>query len=193
MTDERWYVLWVMTGQEREVKRLASAMHGISEALVPTSKLKLRKGGAWHETETLFFPSYVFLRCKMRSDVYCRLKQTNGVIGWLGMDACFPTSVQPEEMSHVLALCRGEPPESVLEQIEYYPRQKRGTGTMMLMGKPQQITFLHEGKAASRAEKQPEVGIVDSSDAQTEGEQMAGPMDGSDPPDGEANATAKID
>lgn len=132
-----WYVLWVLSGSEERLLSKVRRVPGIEVAFAPRGQKWLRKDGQWHATEAYYFPGYLFLRCAMQSDIYYRLRQMSGVIGWLGMDTNFPTHVPDEEMVPVLALHNGSLDGLTLS---YDKRQRRASGEVLLLGKPHKVT-----------------------------------------------------
>lgn len=139
MTPE-WFVAWVATGSEEELLQKIAAMPKVETALCPKARLWVRRGGQWTQEEQLLFPGYLFIRCRMDSAIYYALRETPGVLGWLGRDTLWPSTVRPEEMDRVIALSGGDP-QTVLEDISINRRQRRGYGTLNLKGAVYRIPF----------------------------------------------------
>jgi len=136
-----WFVAWVETGREAEVVQRIEALGRPIETLCPTQELWRRRKGEWQLTRQLIFPSYVFLRCKMHTGVYYAIKGLPGVLGWLGCDSLWPTTVRQKEMDVVLALAHGTEPGSVLADPKEDKRQRRGYGTLTIQGKEYRIPY----------------------------------------------------
>ena len=146
-----WFVAWVTTGQELELLRKIRQIEGIAKAICPV--LPLYKAGIllgmgtdaytneWTLKDQIVFPGYIFLRCRMSSTVYYAIRELPGVLGWLGRDSMWPTTVREEEMDVVLALDRGDDPETVLTNVRAEQRRRRAYGSMTLQGKQYRIPY----------------------------------------------------
>lgn len=161
-----WFVLWVLTGAEKDVLREAQGVPGVKEAIVPMERLNFRKDGAWEERENPTIPGYVFVRCAMDSAIYYRLRGIPRVIGWLG-DGMWPTIVPEQEMLPILNIHRGQDPASLLQHVTIDKHKRRGRGTLMLYGKEQTIVFTPR----TDDKKQPDNAQVDQRPAKVDGEQ----------------------
>lgn len=162
-----WFVLWVLTGKEKEVLARVKNVADVSQALVPEEVLYYRKDGGWEERPHVLIPGYVFLQCKMDSAIYYQIRGIPHVIGWLGSDSMWPTIVPEDEMIPVLKIHAGCDPAGQLQEVTIDKRKRRGKGTLMLYGKPQTITFTPR----TTEQKQPEEAQVDQSPAADESEQ----------------------
>jgi len=163
-----WFVLWTLTGKEKEVLFRVSEVPGIDRAMVPTDVLHYRKAGAWEPRESVLIPGYVFVRCAMSSTIYHRIRGIPHVIGWLGSDSMWPTIVPEEEMIPVIAINAGCDPASYLKEVSIDRRKRRGRGSLTLLGQQQTLPF-HPHTDAT--DKQPENGQVDQRPADDEGDQ----------------------
>lgn len=139
MQRDEWYVAWVVTGQEQTLLHKLQQVDGIEQSLCPQQSLWLRRAGSWTSRKQLLFPGYIFLRCRMNAAIYYAIKALPGVLGWLGRDTLWPTTVRQEEMHAVLALAQGD--TGVLQSVEIHKRQRRGYGTLTLQGKSYRIPF----------------------------------------------------
>jgi transcription antitermination factor NusG len=162
-----WFVLWVMTGSEQDVRKRAACVPGMETALAPMLALPYRRDGAWEYREQVMIPGYVFLRCRMDSAIYHRVRSIPQVIGWLGGDSLWPTIVPEEEMKPVLAIHQGEDPAGQLMDVEIDKRKRRGRGTLTLYGEKKTIAF----DASTNDQKQPENEQVDKRPADDKGDQ----------------------
>ena len=136
-----WFVAWVETGREEGVAKRIEALERPIETLCPVQELWQRCKGEWLLARKLIFPGYVFLHCRMHTGVYYAIKGLPGVLGWLGCDNLWPTTVRQEEMDVVLALARGAAPGSVLADPVEDKRQRRGYGTLTIQGKAYRIPY----------------------------------------------------
>lgn len=136
-----WFVAWVETGREEEAVQRIEALRRPIETLCPTQELWRRRKGEWQLTRQLIFPGYVFLHCKMHTGVYYAIKGLPGVLGWLGSDSLWPSTVRQEEMDVVLALAQGVAPGSVLGDPQENKRQRRGYGTLTIQGREYRIPY----------------------------------------------------
>lgn len=164
-----WFVLWVLTGHERDVLAELQETPGILEALVPMEQLWYRREGAWEQRPSVAIPGYVFLRCDMDTSIYhriCGVHKLPHVIGWLGSDSMWPTIVPEQEMLPVIELNAGCDPASQLQDVAIDRRKRRGRGTLTLYGQAKTIVFTPRTN-----EKQPENERVDQRPATDEGDQ----------------------
>lgn len=162
-----WFVLWVLTGSEKDVLREALKGPGVDEGIVPIEHLLYRKDGAWEERESVAIPGYVFIRCRMDSAIYYRLRGIPRVIGWLG-DGMWPTIVPEHEMLPITNIHKGLDPASQLINVSIDKHKRRGKGTLTLYGKEQTIVF------TPRTNKQPDKAQVDQRPATEDGDQSQG-------------------
>jgi transcription antitermination factor NusG len=164
-----WFVLWVLTGKELDVLRKLRQTPGAQEALVPMEAIYYRREGAWEERESTLIPGYVFLRCRMDSAIYYRIREIPHVIGWLGTDSMWPTIVPPEEMDPILKIGLGEDPAKLLQNVSIDKHKRRGRGTLRLCGTEQRIIFTPRDQW--KDQKQAEDERVDKGPADGEAEQ----------------------
>lgn len=169
MRASEWYVLWVATGQEAALRAKAAALPMVDRALCPKALLWERKNGAWSQAEKLLFPGYIFLKCQMGSGVYYALRDLPGVMGWLGRDTLWPSTVQRDEMDAVLAMDGGGDPRMLLSDVTVNRRQRRGYGTIKLKGQAYKIPF--NVYADTATEKQAEEPSGDTSPEDDEADQ----------------------
>lgn len=97
-TKGKWYVVNTMSGQENKIKetienQLAKEDSdlGIYEVLIPTEKVSEVKRGIKTTTTRKFFPGYILIRMdlydkdnKINNDSWYLIKQTKGIIGFVG-------------------------------------------------------------------------------------------------------------
>jgi transcription antitermination factor NusG len=77
------FVLHVLPGKEQDVIRETRWFCTI-KAIAPKKKVRIRKGGVWHESEEVIFPGYVFIDMKKLPPwEFHRLREISGVINIL--------------------------------------------------------------------------------------------------------------
>ncbi len=80
-TEEKWYALFVATGDEDKVKeRINFRMQYQVRAIVPKRGMKERKDGKWEYKIRILFPGYVLLNGVITSETYETLRDIPGVI-----------------------------------------------------------------------------------------------------------------
>lgn len=91
MSESRWYVLQVMSGHEKKVKKALEenrASHGmqelIEEILVPSEMVAEVKKGEQKVSEKKLWPGYAMVRMTLTDDSWHYVKDTNGVIDFMG-------------------------------------------------------------------------------------------------------------
>ena len=97
----KWYVLQVKTGNETAIRD--DFLRREIKSLVPRHVIYERRQGKNFKVERNLFPSYVFVEVDFSPKIYYQLKQTAGVIRWLGTNG--PEPVPEEEMHHIFLLC----------------------------------------------------------------------------------------
>lgn len=107
MTMQKWYVVQVFTAQEKKVKksledfRDASGMlELIEEILLPTENVMEVKKGEQKVVEKRIWPGYVLVKMSLTDDSWQYIKNTNGVIDFLGGE--HPTSLTEHEVDEIL-------------------------------------------------------------------------------------------
>lgn len=96
-----WFVIQVVSGQEKKVKRAIEenlSSHGmegiVQQVLVPTENVAEVKGGEQHITEKRLWPGYILVNFIMSDDAWQYIRNTNGVLGFLGGGKPLPLSDQ---------------------------------------------------------------------------------------------------
>ncbi|GAB5411635.1 MAG: transcription termination/antitermination protein NusG [Chlamydiales bacterium] len=104
---QQWYVVQVMSGHEKKVKRTleenrenAGMLDLIEEVLLPIENVAEVKGGEQTVVEKRLWPGYLLLRMNLTDDVWLYIKNTNGVIGFLGGGK--PTPLSQAEVDNIL-------------------------------------------------------------------------------------------
>jgi len=161
--ENSWFALWVATGQEKNLRPWVEKVPGVDQVVLPIEYLWEHKEKAWNKQERILFPGYIFLRCTMTSSIYYTLKQMPHVMGWLGKDSVWPSTIRQEEMDVVLGIQMGQQ-QQLLKDITINKRQRRGYGTLTLQGVEHKIPFnIYD-------DKQPEAPEGDASPAAADGE-----------------------
>ena len=103
-----WYVVQVMSGQEKKVKKaleefrdIKGVLESIEEVLVPSEMVSEVKKGEQKISEKRMWPGYVFIRMSMNDDSWSYVKNTIGVIDFLGGEN--PTALSQREVDQILS------------------------------------------------------------------------------------------
>lgn len=103
----KWYVVQVFSSQEKRVKkaieehREATGMTDtIAEVLLPTENVSEVKKGQQHVVEKRLWPGYLLIKMLLNDDSWMYIKNTNGVIDFLGGDT--PTALSDAEVEEIL-------------------------------------------------------------------------------------------
>ena len=104
---KKWYVVKAMSGQERKVKSNVEARIQVEElgdyvgrVLIPTENVSEVKGGKKKISTRLFFPGYILVEMDLNERTYHFIRQTNGVLGFLGDQE--PIPLKDEEIENIL-------------------------------------------------------------------------------------------
>ncbi len=122
MSEFKWYVVRVISGQEKKVKdHLESELERegvndyVRQILVPMEKVVQLKQGKKVTKERNFYPGYVIMETALDPEVYHTIKNTNGVVGFLG-EGEQPTSLRESEVKRILG--KVDEMEQEGEQVE---------------------------------------------------------------------------
>lgn len=103
-----WYVVQVISSQEKRVKkaleenREAKGMAPfIEDILVPTENVAEVKRGEQKVSEKRLWPGYILVKMNLNDDSWMYVKNTNGVIGFLGGEK--PLPLPQSEVDSILA------------------------------------------------------------------------------------------
>lgn len=112
MSDFKWYVLRVVSGQEKKIKTYLDneiARQKIEEfipqILIPTEKVYEMRNGKKRVREKNFFPGYVFVSADIsHGETHHVITSIPGVIGFLGSqgDAKEPVPLRQNEVNRIL-------------------------------------------------------------------------------------------
>jgi transcription termination/antitermination protein NusG len=103
----KWYVVQVFTAQEKRVKKAleefresAGVADLIEEILLPTENVMEVKKGEQKISEKRIWPGYVLIKMSLTDDSWQYVKNTPGVIDFLGGEK--PTSLTDQEVNSIL-------------------------------------------------------------------------------------------
>lgn len=98
MSNSRWYVLQVTTGQELRIQD-ALNRRGI-QTIVPIEQRVIRQRGKWIQRQYIVFAGYVFVKIPYSFGLYYTISDINGVLRILG-GGCHPTALTQEEVAKI--------------------------------------------------------------------------------------------
>ena len=104
--EKEWFVVHTLTGQENKVQesirrrlQYEEMVEYVGEVIIPTEKVSEVKKGVRSTTTRKFFPGYVLLEValydgerKLHDRVWYFIKETPGIIGFVGGDHPVPLS-----------------------------------------------------------------------------------------------------
>lgn len=103
----KWYVVQVMSSQERKVKKsLEEFRHAkgfdddISEILIPTENVSEVKRGQQKISEKRMWPGYLLVKMNLTEEAWAYVKDTDGVIDFLGGEN--PTPLTEKEVADIM-------------------------------------------------------------------------------------------
>lgn len=105
-----WYALFVLTGEEDNVKKRLEHRFRNSKLkfIVPKRKLMERKEGKWKEKVRTLFPGYILVNGYMGVEEYYSLTGIPGLLGVL-KDTCEPLEISEQDIAVLKKLiCNGE-------------------------------------------------------------------------------------
>jgi len=116
MEGHRWYVIQVMSGQEKKVKRnieenrqAAGMIDFVDEVLVPSENVAEVKRGEQKISEKRLWPGYALVKMTLTDDSWQYVKQANGVIDFMGGGKPVPLSeTEVQEILQDLQMRKGE-------------------------------------------------------------------------------------
>ena len=103
----KWYVVQVISSQEKRVKKALEENRDakgmaelIEEVLVPTENVAEVKRGEQRVSEKRLWPGYILVKMNLTDDSWMYVKDTNGVIDFLGGEK--PTALSEVEVENLL-------------------------------------------------------------------------------------------
>ena len=107
MEEHQWYVIQVMSGQEKKIKHriqehapITQMTEHIEEILIPSEKVAEVKRGEQKISEKRLWPGYVLIKMKLTDDSWQYIKGINGVIDFMGGGE--PVSLSKQEVEEIL-------------------------------------------------------------------------------------------
>lgn len=104
----KWYVVQVISSQEKRVKKALEENREskgmaelISEVLVPTENVSEVKRGEQRLSEKRLWPGYILVKLELTDDSWMFVKNTTGVIDFLGGEK--PLSLPQHEVDAILS------------------------------------------------------------------------------------------
>ncbi|HSW86911.1 MAG TPA: transcription termination/antitermination protein NusG [Rhabdochlamydiaceae bacterium] len=104
----KWYVVQVVSSQEKKVKKALEENREskgmselISDILVPTENVAEVKRGQQRISEKRLWPGYILIKMNLTDDAWMYIKNTNGVIDFLGGEK--PTPLAQQEVDMILS------------------------------------------------------------------------------------------
>ena len=104
----KWYVVQVLSSQEKKVKKALEEHRDskgmselIEEILVPTENVAEVKRGQQKVSEKRLWPGYILVKMNLTDDSWMYVKNTNGVIEFLGGEK--PTPLVQAEVDEILS------------------------------------------------------------------------------------------
>lgn len=104
----KWYVVQVISSQEKRVKKALEENRDskgmadlVSEILVPTENVAEVKKGQQRISEKRMWPGYILVKMEFTDDSWMYVKNTNGVIDFLGGEK--PLPLPQHEIDTILA------------------------------------------------------------------------------------------
>ena len=119
--EKKWYVLRAISGKESKVKEyieLDMKNHGydeyVTQVLIPTEKRVSMQNNKRREKETNLLPGYVLVEAALIGEIPHMLRNTPGVLGFLGgMDK--PSPIRQAEVNRLLGI--GVEEETVADEV----------------------------------------------------------------------------
>lgn len=103
----KWYVVQVLSTQEKKAKKaleehleLKGMADQIELILLPTENVSEVKKGQQHVVEKRLWPGYLLIKMNLNDESWQYVKNTNGVIGFVGGEK--PTPLSDQEMNDLL-------------------------------------------------------------------------------------------
>ena len=91
MSDKKWYVVRVVSGQENKIKAYIeneisrlSLDDFVDQILVPTEKVIQIRKGKKIQKEKVYFPGYIMVQANLSGEIPHIIKSITNVIGFLG-------------------------------------------------------------------------------------------------------------
>ncbi len=122
--EQQWYVVHTLSGKEYQVKTglenraaLNNLSDRITQVVIPSEKVSDVKAGKKIISSRKFYPGYVFVKMDFDDQTYYLVKETPGVIGFVGSGSV-PQPLSPDEIGSILRLIE-EKKEKVKPKVEF--------------------------------------------------------------------------
>ncbi|MBD3180888.1 transcription termination/antitermination factor NusG [Candidatus Poribacteria bacterium] len=119
-----WYVLHTYSGHENRVKLTLEQrilerqmQEKLNQVLVPTQEVAEIKNGKRKVSSKISFPGYVFVKMELDDELWYIVKNTPGVMGFVGMGN-EPTPLGDEEVEDILKATEEGPSEEYKQAID---------------------------------------------------------------------------
>lgn len=126
MSEFKWYVVRVISGQEVKVKEhLDSELEReklqdyVNQIFVPLEKVVQLKKGKKVTKERNFYPGYIMIEAALDTEVYHLIKSTNGVVGFLEEDGG-PAPLREKEVNRILGKVDEMQQEGEQVEVPFY-------------------------------------------------------------------------
>ncbi len=113
MSENNWYVIHTLTGQEMKVAHAIRIMaekkgleHLFEEILVPTEDISVRKKGKTVIKKKVLYPGYVFIKFKLTDESWTLVRRTTGVTGFIGTARNRPQALSSREVEEMMSRLR---------------------------------------------------------------------------------------
>ncbi len=104
---QKWYVVQVLSGHEKKVQKAIKENQNssgvadlIGDVIIPVENVAEVKQGEQKIREKLLWPGYLLVKANLNDDAWHYIKETNGVIGFLGGGK--PNSLTDREVEEIL-------------------------------------------------------------------------------------------
>ncbi len=104
---KKWYAIQIMSGHEKKVKKALEEGKDIGEVsglieqiVVPTAQVAEMKKGEQKISEKRLWPGYALVKMELTDDSWMYIKNTNGVIGFIGGGK--PPPLDDDEVQSIL-------------------------------------------------------------------------------------------
>jgi transcriptional antiterminator NusG len=124
----KWYVVQVISSQEKRVKKALEENRDakgmaelVNEILVPTENVAEVKRGEQKVSEKRLWPGYILVKMNLTDDSWMYVKNTNGVIDFLGGEK--PLPLPQAEIDSILSELE-EKKKAVVQKHDIQPGDK---------------------------------------------------------------------
>jgi transcriptional antiterminator NusG len=108
MREFKWYVVRVISGQEKKIKQYIESElkrekmeEKVSQILIPMEKVVQLRKGKKITKERNYFPGYIMMEADLEGEILHVIKNVTGVVGFLGSKD-HPEPLRPSEINRML-------------------------------------------------------------------------------------------